>query len=64
MPLFEKTALRDGVAPREAFAWALFDAANSGYSTVVLTAVFNAYFVSQLQTNVAQSAPAQTVETK
>lgn len=46
MPLFEKTALRDGVAPREAFAWALFDAANSGYSTVVLTAVFNAYFVS------------------
>ncbi len=46
MALFERSALKDGVAPREAFAWALFDAANSGYSTVVLTAVFNAYFVS------------------
>ena len=46
MPLFEKTALKDGVDAREALGWALFDAANSGYSTVVLTAVFNAYFVS------------------
>ncbi len=31
--------------PRERLAWALFDFANSGYTTVVLTAVFNAYFV-------------------
>ncbi len=31
---------------REIFAWALYDFANSGYTTVVLTAVFNAYFVS------------------
>lgn len=45
MALFEKSALRDGVAVREVWGWALFDAANSGYSTVVLTAVFNAYFV-------------------
>lgn len=29
----------------EIFAWALFDFANSGYTTVVLTAIFNAYFV-------------------
>jgi MFS transporter, UMF1 family len=30
---------------REIFAWAMFDFANSGYTTVVLTAIFNAYFV-------------------
>jgi UMF1 family MFS transporter len=34
------------VARREIFAWAMYDFANSGYTTVVLTAVFNAYFVS------------------
>jgi UMF1 family MFS transporter len=34
------------VAPRrQVFAWAMYDFANSGYTTVVLTAVFNAYFV-------------------
>lgn len=38
--------LKPGVAPREVWAWAAFDFANSGYTTVVLTAVFNAYFVS------------------
>jgi MFS transporter, UMF1 family len=31
---------------REVFSWAMFDFANSGYTTVVITAVFNAYFVS------------------
>lgn len=31
---------------RELFAWAMYDFANSGYTTVVLTAIFNAYFVS------------------
>ena len=29
----------------EIFSWAMFDFANSGYTTVVLTAVFNTYFV-------------------
>ena len=28
------------------FAWCSFDFANSGYTTVIITAVFNAYFVS------------------
>jgi UMF1 family MFS transporter len=37
--------LNPGVRPREAWAWAMFDFANSGYTTVVITAVFNAYFV-------------------
>ena len=30
---------------REKLAWCFYDFANSGYTTVVLTAVFNAYFV-------------------
>lgn len=42
-----------GVRRREVFAWAMFDFANSGYTTVVLTAVFAAYFVGV----VADSAP-------
>jgi UMF1 family MFS transporter len=40
------SALNPGVQKREVFAWAMYDFANSGYTTVVLTAVFNAYFVS------------------
>jgi UMF1 family MFS transporter len=44
-------ALNPGVAPREVFAWAMYDFANSGYTTVVLTAVFNAYFVSVVAGN-------------
>jgi UMF1 family MFS transporter len=38
-------ALADSVTPREAWAWAMYDFANSGYTTVVITAIFNAYFV-------------------
>ncbi len=38
-------ALRPGVRKREVFGWAMYDFANSGYTTVVLTAVFAAYFV-------------------
>ncbi len=45
MAWFPSSALNDGVARREVFAWAMYDFANSGYTTVVLTAVFNAYFV-------------------
>ncbi len=45
MPLFDPQSLNPGVPRREVFAWAMYDFANSGYTTVVLTAVFNAYFV-------------------
>jgi UMF1 family MFS transporter len=45
MALFPQDALNDGVRKRELFGWAMYDFANSGYTTVVLTAVFNAYFV-------------------
>lgn len=34
-----------GVRAREVWAWAMLDFANSGYTTVVITAVFSAYFV-------------------
>jgi UMF1 family MFS transporter len=34
------------VRPIEIWAWAMYDFANSGYTTVVLTAIFNAYFVA------------------
>jgi UMF1 family MFS transporter len=38
-------ALKPDVRRREVLGWAAYDFANSGYTTVVLTAVFNAYFV-------------------
>ncbi|MFZ3322041.1 MAG: MFS transporter [Usitatibacter sp.] len=47
----ESPSLNPGVARREVFAWAMYDFANSGYTTVVLTAVFNAYFVSVIAGN-------------
>lgn len=34
------------VSTRERFAWCLYDFANSGYTTVILTAIFNSYFVA------------------
>ena len=45
MNLFDQRALRDGVTKGEVLAWAGYDFANSGYTTVVTTAVFSAYFV-------------------
>lgn len=33
---------------REIFSWAMFDFANSSYTTVVITAVFSAYFVDYI----------------
>ncbi|HUH88326.1 MAG TPA: MFS transporter, partial [Pusillimonas sp.] len=34
-----------GVKRREVWAWAMYDFANSGYTTVVITTVFSTYFV-------------------
>lgn len=36
------------VTRREVWSWAMYDFANSGYTTVVITAIFNAFFVSVL----------------
>ncbi|MBS7456467.1 MFS transporter [Coralloluteibacterium stylophorae] len=47
MPTLRRTHPADlpPVQRRELWAWAGYDFANSGYTTVVITAVFNAYFV-------------------
>ena len=46
MGIDSRGSLAVGVRPREVVSWAMYDFANSGYTTVVITAVFNAYFVS------------------
>jgi len=38
--------LAAGATKLEVWSWAMYDFANSGYTTVVITALFNAYFVS------------------
>jgi MFS transporter, UMF1 family len=38
-------ALAGDVLPREVWAWSMYDFADSAYTTVVITAVFGAYFV-------------------
>lgn len=49
--------LAPDVSLREAWAWAMYDFANSGYTTIVITAIFNAYFVAV----VADNAPWATL---
>lgn len=44
-------SLVPGVRRREVWAWAMYDFANSGYTTVVITAVFSAYFVAEVAGN-------------
>lgn len=55
--LFAQELLNPGVKKREVFGWATYDFANSGYTTVVLTAVYNAYFVGVI----AQSSASATL---
>lgn len=54
------TALNPGVRRREVFGWATYDFANSGYTTVVLTAVYNAYFVGVVAGNASWATLAWT----
>ena len=61
MALFAQASLNPGVAKREVFGWAMYDFANSGYTTVVLTAVFNAYFVGVVAGNAAWGTLAWTL---
>lgn len=52
MPIEEQPQhLAPGVSRREAWSWAMYDFANSGYTTVVITAIFNAYFVAVVAKN-------------
>lgn len=46
------------VTRREMLAWAMYDFANSGYTTVVLTVLFNAYFVGVIAASAPGSATA------
>ena len=41
-----RQSLAKNVTPLEVWSWAMYDFANSGYTTVVITAIFNAYFVA------------------
>jgi len=50
-----------GVRRREVWAWAMYDFANSGYTTVVITAVFSAYFVAEVAGNAAWATFAWTL---
>lgn len=61
MALFDPSALNPGVARREVWSWAGYDFANSGYTTVVLTAVFNAYFVAVVAANAGWATLAWTM---
>jgi UMF1 family MFS transporter len=51
LPSERNTSLAANVRPREVWSWAMYDFANSGYTTVVITAVFNAYFVAEVAGN-------------
>jgi MFS transporter, UMF1 family len=61
MSLFPQDALNDGVRKREVFGWAMYDFANSGYTTVVLTAVFNSYFVGVVASDASWATLAWTL---
>jgi MFS transporter, UMF1 family len=61
LALFAQDALNEGVRKREVFGWAMYDFANSGYTTVVLTAVFNAYFVGVVANGAAWGTLAWTL---
>ena len=60
MAFFPQESLNEGVRKREVFGWAMYDFANSGYTTVVLTAVFGAYFVGGVAGNAAWATMAWT----
>ena len=45
------------VRRHEIFAWACFDFANSGYTTVILTTVYSAYFVAVIAAGLDSDSP-------
>src|SRR5881227_2600534 len=54
-------ALAAEVRIREVWAWSVYDFANSGFTTVVITAVYGAYFVSVISENQPWATFAWTV---
>lgn len=61
MRLIDEKNLQPGVQRHEILAWACYDFANSGYTTVVLTAVFSAYFVNVIAAGVEEATFMWTV---
>ena len=55
-----RRALNAEVRMREVWAWSMYDFANSAYTTVVITAVFGAYFVGAVAGNAAWATFAWT----
>jgi MFS transporter, UMF1 family len=55
-----RRALASNVGIREVWAWSMYDFANSAYTTVVITAVFGAYFVGAVAGNAAWATFAWT----
>ena len=53
--------LNPGVRRREVLGWAMYDFANSGYTTVIITAVFSAYFVGGVAQGASWATLAWTV---
>jgi len=53
-------ALSRDVSFKEVWAWSMYDFANSGYTTVVITAVFGAYFVNAIAASAAWATFAWT----
>jgi len=60
MGLFDSTALNPGVTRKEVWAWAGYDFANSGYTTVVLTTVFAQYFAGVVASDLTYPTTAWT----
>ncbi len=54
-------SLAANVSRTEVWAWAMYDFANSGYTTVVITAIFNAYFVAVIAGNAPWATLAWTL---
>ncbi|MDF1582254.1 MAG: MFS transporter [Methyloprofundus sp.] len=51
----EKTPL--AVQRKELLSWALYDFANSGYTTVIMTTIYSAYFVGVIAVNMQDTSP-------
>lgn len=60
MALFASEVLNPGVSRKEIWAWAGYDFANSGYTTVVLTTVFAQYFTGVVAADFAHPATVWT----
>ena len=61
VPRRDQPTLNPGVQRREVLGWAMYDFANSGYTTVVITAVFSAYFVGGVAQGASWATLAWTV---